>query len=245
MSSNCDDLMIYDGQNKLNHWISDNSCNTDSTYVWFLVPSIASNEAKTITIYYGNVHTPSTGNGYSTFPVYFDDFERTNNVWYNPTFGKYTSYNVKNPNAGRNMFVGLNISNGKLNQSSSATNIQYAHVVQLPIIKPNNTNYSLFQKIKFSSLASSAFRSNILTFYTDTNYGFDMRSPGYDLKYYLGSNSTWLHGQGAYYKNIDYITEYRFTNTLVLPAGTSSGSAMKDVTIQLLLTLLPLSYMEI
>jgi hypothetical protein len=46
-----------------------------------------------------------------------------------------------------------------------------------------------------------------------------MRSPGYDLKYYLGTNSTWLHGKGAYYQDIDYVTEYRFTNTVGSTAG--------------------------
>jgi len=55
LQSDCDDLRFLDADDStaLNYWI-ESGCNTSSTKVWVMVPSISATSSKTIYLYYGN-----------------------------------------------------------------------------------------------------------------------------------------------------------------------------------------------
>ncbi len=220
IDSNCNQIMVYDGSTKLKHWVADNSCNTSQTYIWSLVPSISAGESKVLTLYYGNVSSPNTSNGYETFPVYFDDFNRVSDVWNHPSLGDYLARNSSGASAGSDFF-GLDISGGKLNQYSPS-GTSYTNYATTTINRPNNNYFSIIKKINFTSIYSSSYRSFMTSLFSyDNYYGFDMRKDGgYDLKYYIGGSSTWLSGKGGYTTGKDYILDYNY----VIDSSTGSLS---------------------
>ena len=95
MNSSCSDISVYQSDTELSHWVAEGSCNSSNTMVWVLVPSIAEG-ANNLKMYYGDLSKSNTSNGNLTFPVFFDDFNRSSDVWNHPSLGTYTEVS-RNP----------------------------------------------------------------------------------------------------------------------------------------------------
>ena len=224
MNSDCSDVFVQQSGANINHWIAEGSCNTATTMLWVLVPVINLTTTE-IMMYYGDLGKTNTSNGFTTFPVYFDDFNRSSNVWTHPNLGNYTEINRTTGN-----FHGLSISGGYLIEASPSS---YADLAGININRPNDNYFSLVQKIKFTKAGSDAivsyYAGNQFAFFNGTTYaqsnleGFDMRTSGYDTKYYtFAGASTWLNGSGAYTQNIDYVVDYNYKKTAGGYTGTIS-----------------------
>jgi flagellin-like protein len=76
MKADFSDLRITDSDQLtlIPYWIQ-SYVTSDSAKVWVNVPFISASSTKTICIYYGNIGATSVSDGYSTFPVLFNDFE--------------------------------------------------------------------------------------------------------------------------------------------------------------------------
>ena len=97
MESDCKDIRVYNGESLLKTWIGEDTCNTTSTDLYFLIPSISASENVSLIMYYGNSELSDIHNGTETFPIYFDDFERANLLDYTDSQGRiYRGYSQAN-----------------------------------------------------------------------------------------------------------------------------------------------------
>ena len=73
LDSSCYGIRVLSNEEKINHWIADNSCNSESTHIWVKVPSV-SDGINDLTICYGDETLDNESNSSDVFPVFFDDF---------------------------------------------------------------------------------------------------------------------------------------------------------------------------
>jgi len=75
MKPDCGDIRFANSDSEeIPYWI-EYGCNSDSTKIWVNVPLIPAWGIATILMYYGNPAATSASDGFSTFPVLFDDGE--------------------------------------------------------------------------------------------------------------------------------------------------------------------------
>ena len=80
MNSDCSDIMLTDANGtSIPHWVADNSCNTEKTYIWTKVPFLKNGD-NNLYFYYGDGDYTSSYAGTDVFVSYFEDF---NNITVN------------------------------------------------------------------------------------------------------------------------------------------------------------------
>ena len=211
MDSDCSDIMVYQGDNAIKHWVTDNSCNTTTTKVWLLVPSVALNTT-TLTLYYGDLNKTNTSSGYDTFPVFFDDFNRTSNVFTHPELGAYTFRRARVTGYGTNH--GLTVSNGKFVMNASSA---YASEVIIGFTHPGDDYFSIVQNHEYFRASNSSYNGGRISFATSSGSGYSMS--GFDNRVSGYSGRWYLQGSGGYTRKIPiannntYIHEIAFSPT--------------------------------
>ena len=226
MSANCSDIFVQQGGNTLKHWVAEESCNTENTMIWTLVPSVPIGSSD-LTLYYGDLAKTDTSNGAETFPVFFDDFNRDSDPWVHPTLGNYIELNWNTSSS----FNGLSISNGKLRATSSPG--YYSDALHIPISRPDDNYFSLVQKTRFVSISghlatASAYTGGHLGFYNESTNRYerlDMRYNGtYHTYYALFTNVRGWINTGGYVSGTDYVKSYIFKKTV----GGVNGSIARN-----------------
>lgn len=218
MNSDCRDIrMTYEGV-QLSTWIGEESCNTTKTDIFFKIPNFPTGEIS-IDLYYGNLSLTSIHDGDATFPIYFDDFNRSD------LFAKTingNSYQVMSPSgaavSGMGNFImdyNSNDNKGKLKLNSGDFYNGYNNYFYINVNKSDSESIILSKKVKWITVGNASYLAGGLFF--DNSNSFQGTWKYTDLTIlYLQGGLFYYTGQGVVGAGIDYHISLELLNTVLI-----------------------------
>jgi len=211
MSSDCSDIRMYGATTKFNHWVADNTCNTASTDIYVLVPSLP-NGGIDLTMYYGDIGLTNESNGVTTFPIYFEDFSRG-------TLGSHPQSHVTSSYVAGRDNSNYSVSGGYYKQNGGSGYTGNGQAVINLDSNLTHGNFIITTKWSYSSVGSGLFQGGGIVAQSPSGgrngpWHYSTASTYHNYTYINGSGA-WIKNSGGVTTGVNYHVDVEFSSSKV------------------------------